>query len=53
MTGGLYNDNPAGVADIVIVTTTLTYRPILAVALGFSGVGTTLYAQSQAAVSGL
>ena len=53
MTGGLYNDNPAGVADIVIVTTTLTYRPIVAVALGFSGVGTTLYAQSQAAVSGL
>ena len=50
---GLYTNNPAGTAEIVIVSTTLTYRPVLAVALGFSGVGYQIYASSQAAVSGI
>lgn len=49
---GLYKNNANG-AVVVIVETTLTYRPVLAVALGFSGVGKNLYAQSQAAVTGL
>jgi Flp pilus assembly protein TadG len=49
---GLYKDDANG-AHIVTVTATVTYRPVLAVALGFSGVGKILYAQSQAAVTGL
>ena len=49
---GLYQNNPNG-GELVAVETTLTYRPIIAVALGFSGVGYQLYAQSQAAVTGL
>ena len=49
---GLYTNNATG-ADVVVVETTLTYRPVIAVALGFSGVGEQLYAQSQAAVTGL
>lgn len=50
---GLYTNNPTGVADVVTVEATLTYRPVAAVALGFSGVGYQLYAASQAAVSGI
>ena len=50
---GLYTNNPTGVADVVTVQATLTYRPVLAIALGFSGVGYQLFASSQAAVSGL
>lgn len=49
---GLYEDQANG-AQIVTVAATVTYRPIIAMTLGFSGVGTTLYAQSQAAVTGL
>jgi len=49
---GLYKNNANG-AVVVTVTATVTYRPVIAVALGFSGVGYQLYAQSQAAVTGL
>jgi Flp pilus assembly protein TadG len=49
---GLYRSDTSG-AHVVTVTATVTYRPIIAVAMGFSGVGTQLYAQSQAAVAGL
>lgn len=49
---GLYQ-NQANGAQIVIVAATVTYRPIIAMALGFSGVSKTLYAESQAAVTGL
>ena len=49
---GLYKNNANG-ATVVTVTATVTYRPVIAVALGFSGVGYQLYAQSQAAVTGL
>ena len=49
---GLYKNNANGWTK-VSVETTLTYRPFMAVALGFSGVGYQLYAQSQAAVTGL
>ncbi len=49
---GLYTGDANG-AHVVTVSATVTYRPVLAVALGFSGVGTHLYAQSQAAVTGL
>ena len=49
---GLYKGDPNG-AHIVTVTATVTYRPVLAVAMGFSGVGYQLYSQSQAAVTGL
>src|SRR5205823_12856300 len=49
---GLYRKDANG-AQIVEVTATVTYRPVLAVALGFSGVGYQLYSQSQAAVTGL
>jgi Flp pilus assembly protein TadG len=49
---GLYTSNANGAA-YVTVETTLTYRPIIALALGFSGVSKQLYAQSQAAVTGL
>ncbi|HEV2596075.1 MAG TPA: TadE/TadG family type IV pilus assembly protein [Sphingomicrobium sp.] len=49
---GLYTGDTNG-AHVVTVAATVTYRPVIAVALGFSGVGTQLYAQSQAAVSGL
>jgi Flp pilus assembly protein TadG len=49
---GLYQNNTNGWTKVT-VETTLTYRPVLAVALGFSGVGYQLYAQSQAAVTGL
>lgn len=49
---GLYKNNTNGAAKVA-VETTLTYRPVIAVALGFSGVGYQLYAQSQAAVTGL
>jgi hypothetical protein len=49
---GLYRNNPNGWTKVA-VETTLTYRPVLAVALGFSGVSYQLYAQSQAAVTGL
>ena len=50
--GGLYQ-NQANGAQIVTVSATVTYRPIIAMTLGFSGVGYQLYAQSQAAVTGL
>ena len=49
---GLYEDQANG-AQIVKVSATVTYRPIIAMALGFSGVSKTLYAESQAAVTGL
>jgi Flp pilus assembly protein TadG len=49
---GLYTGDPSG-AHVVTVSATVTYRPVVAVALGFSGVGTQLYASSQAAVSGI
>ena len=49
---GLYKNDPNGWTKVT-VETTLTYRPVIAVALGFSGVGYQLYAQSQAAVTGL
>ena len=49
---GLYRNSTQG-WQTVIVTATVTYRPIIAVALGFSGVGKQLYAQSQAAVTGI
>lgn len=49
---GLYK-NQANGAQIVTVSATVTYRPIIAMLLGFSGVGMTLNAQSQAAVTGL
>jgi Flp pilus assembly protein TadG len=49
---GLYTGDTSG-AHVVSVKATVTYRPVIAVALGFSGVGTQLYAESQAAVSGL
>lgn len=49
---GLYKNNANGAA-YVTVEATLTYRPIIALALGFSGVSKQLYAQSQAAVTGL
>ena len=49
---GLYTGDTNG-AHVVTVTATVTYRPVLAIALGFSGVGYQLYASSQAAVSGL
>ena len=49
---GLYKDQPNG-AQIVTVSATVTYRPIFAMALGFSGVSKSLYADSQAAVTGL
>lgn len=50
--GGLYKNQPNG-AQIVTVSATVTYRPIIAMALGFSGVSTALNAESQAAVTGL
>lgn len=49
---GLYKNNANG-ATVVTVSATVTYRPVIAVALGFSGVGYQLYASSQAAVTGL
>src|SRR5438105_6563722 len=49
---GLYTGDTSG-AHVVSVKATVTYRPVIAVALGFSGVGTQLYAESQAAASGL
>jgi Flp pilus assembly protein TadG len=49
---GLYRNDTNG-AHVVAVAATVTYRPVIAVALGFSGVGYQLYAQSQAAVTGL
>ena len=52
MQAGLYRNDTNG-AHVVAVAATVTYRPVIAVALGFSGVGYQLYAQSQAAVTGL
>jgi len=49
---GLYKGDPNG-ARMVTVTATVTYRPVLAVGLGFKGVGYQLYSQSQAVVTGL
>jgi Flp pilus assembly protein TadG len=49
---GLYKSQPTG-AQIVIVSATVNYRPIIAAAFGFSGIGTHLNATSQAAVTGL
>jgi Flp pilus assembly protein TadG len=49
---GLYKNDPNGWTKVT-VETTLTYRPVLAVALGFSGVGYQLYGRSEAAVTGL
>lgn len=49
---GLYK-NQANGAQIVIVSASVTYRPIFAMVLGFSGVGMTMNAESQAAVTGL
>ena len=47
------SSNPAATGATLTVTATVTYRPVLAVAMGFSGVGYQLYSQSQAAVTGL
>ena len=49
---GLYRNDTNG-AHVVAVVATVTYRPVIAVALGFSGVGYQLYARSEAAVTGL
>jgi Flp pilus assembly protein TadG len=49
---GLYK-NQANGAQIVDVSASVTYRPIFAMVLGFSGVGMTMNAESQAAVTGL
>lgn len=49
---GLYKSQANG-AQIVIVSATVTYRPIIAAAFGFSGINTHLNATSQAAVTGL
>jgi Flp pilus assembly protein TadG len=49
---GLYRNDANG-AHVVAVSATVTYRPVVAIALGFSGVGYQLYAQSQATVTGL
>jgi hypothetical protein len=49
---GLYKSQANG-AQIVIVSATVNYRPIIAAAFGFSGIGTHLNATSQAAVTGL
>jgi Flp pilus assembly protein TadG len=49
---GVYQNDPNG-AHVVTVTATVVYRPLIAVALGFSGLGSHLYAESEAAVSGL
>ena len=49
---GVYRGDTNG-AHVVAVEATVTYRPIIAYALGFSGVGYQLYAQSQAAVTGI
>jgi Flp pilus assembly protein TadG len=49
---GLYRNDANG-AHVVAVSATVTYRPVIAVALGFSGVGYQLYARSEAAVTGL
>lgn len=48
---GIYKERASG-AQRVKVTASVTYRPILA-AFGFSGVGFTLNAASEAAVAGL
>jgi hypothetical protein len=50
--GGVYSQDVSG-AHVVTVAAQVNYRPVIAVALGFSGVGKTLYAASQAAVTGL
>jgi len=49
---GLYKNRTNG-AQIVTVSATVSYRPILATAFGFSGLSTNLNATSQAAVTGL
>jgi len=49
---GIYQNRTNG-AQIVTVTATVTYRPILATAFGFSGLSYQLYASSQAAVTGI
>ena len=55
MTGIYFGRVEAGVpkgAQVVEVTAQVNYRPVLA-AFGFSGVGLSLYASSQAAVAGI
>ena len=49
---GIYQTRTTG-AQIVTVAATVTYRPMLSSAFGFSGVGMTLRAASQAAVTGI
>ena len=49
---GLYKAQPNG-AQIVTVSATVNYRPVVGYLLGFSGVGTHLNATSQAAVTGI
>jgi len=49
---GMYKNDPNG-AHTVTVEATVAYRPVIAMALGFSGVSKSLYADSQAAVTGL
>jgi Flp pilus assembly protein TadG len=49
---GLYQ-NQANGAQIVAVSATVTYRPVIAFVLGFSGVGYHLNARSEAAVTGI
>lgn len=49
---GLYKAQANG-AQIVTVSATVNYRPIISYLLGFSGVGAQLNASSQAAVTGL
>jgi len=49
---GLYKALPNG-AQIVTVTASVDYRPIIGTAFGFSGVSMKLNASSQAAVTGL
>jgi hypothetical protein len=47
---GIYTGRTTG-AQIVTVSARVNYRPVLAIA-GFTGIGLTLNAASQAAVSG-
>lgn len=49
---GLYKALPNG-AQVVTVTASVNYRPIIGAAFGFSGVSMKLNASSQAAVTGL
>lgn len=50
--GGIYTGNPSG-AYIVTVTANVDYRSVVGSFFGFSGLGLTLNAASQASVAGL